>query len=207
MTFATNPRLRAAKRYALIIIDMSVGFTDPGVSPLGAESTEVLGAIEALLQKFRALDLPVVYTTVVYDDQDEAAVFREKIPQLNCLERANGLHGIDPRVAPRDNEKVIIKKWASAFFGTELDACLKDADVDGVIVTGLTTSGCVRATVVDAIQSGYRPLVVDTATGDRDTDAHRANLRDISIKYGDVVTLAEAMAVLDKVHVNAGLGA
>lgn len=205
MTFATNPRLSAAKRYALIIIDMSVGFTDPDASPLGAESTEVLGAVDALLQKFRALDLPVVYTTVVYDNDEEAAVFREKIPQLNCLARANRLHEIDPRLTPAESEKIIAKKWASAFFGTELDAYLKAAEVDGVIVTGLTTSGCVRATVVDAIQNGYRPMVVDTATGDRDPEAHKANLRDISIKYGDVVPLAEAMAMLD--NLNSGSGA
>jgi len=204
MAFATNPRLSTAKHYALIIIDMAAGFTDPTKSPLGAESTQVLAVIEELLNKFRSLDLPVVYTTVVYDNDSEAAVFREKIPQLNCLERANGLHEVDPRLAPLPGETVIEKKWASAFFGTELDAFLKAQDVDGVIVTGLTTSGCVRATVVDAIQSGYRPMVVDTATGDRTAEAHSANLRDISIKYGDVVTLAEAMLVLDNLRTAQG---
>jgi len=197
MTFATNPRLSEAKRYALIVIDMSVGFTDPIGSPLGAESSEVIKTIVVLLRKFRALGLPVVYTTVAYDSDDEASVFREKIPQLNCLVRANGLHEIDQRLAPSPDEKIITKKWASAFFGTDLDAYLKETKVDGVIVTGMTTSGCVRATVVDAIQNGYRPLVVDSATGDRDALAHTANLRDISIKYGDVVDLSTAIAVLE----------
>ncbi|WP_421842379.1 isochorismatase family protein [Marinobacter algicola] len=197
MTFTTNPRLPTARKYALIVIDVTTGFTDPDSSPLGAECSEVVESIQAVLRKFRELNLPIVYTTVVYDRDNEARVFREKIPQLNCLNRSQELHEIDDRVSPLPGEKVIEKKWASAFFKTELDAFLRTSGIDGVIVTGLTTSGCVRATVVDAIQHEYRPIVIESAVGDRDPDAHRSNLRDIAIKYGDVFSLSETLELLE----------
>lgn len=197
MTFTTNPRLPTARKYALIVIDVTTGFTNPYSSPLGAECSEVVESIRAVLRKFRELNLPIVYTTVVYDRDNEARVFREKIPQLNCLKRSQELHEIDDRVSPLPGEKVIEKKWASAFFKTELDAFLKTSGIDGVIVTGLTTSGCVRATVVDAIQHEYTPIVIESAVGDRDPEAHRSNLRDIAIKYGDVFSLSETLDLLE----------
>lgn len=193
MSFLTTQRLLPAKRYALLVIDASVGFTDPELSPLGANCVDVINDIATLIEQFRKLSLPVIYTTVAYSSDDEAAVFREKIPQLNSLKASNDLHLIDPRVAPQKDEIVITKKWASAFFGTDLDAYLRQENVDGIVITGLTTSGCVRASVVDAIQHGYKPIVVETAVGDRDQTAHEANLRDISIKYGDVMTLEEGL--------------
>lgn len=193
MSFITTKRLKSAKRYALIVIDVSVGFTKPELSPLGVDCPEIIDNIAVIIHQFRELNLPVIYTTVAYNSDSEAMVFREKIPQLNCLVSSENLHVIDPRIAPKKDEKVITKKWASSFFSTDLDSHLKNTGVDGVVITGLSTSGCVRATAVDAIQYGFRPIVIETAVGDRDKAAHEASLRDISIKYGDVMTLTEGL--------------
>ncbi len=188
--------LKPAKRYALLLVDLSLGFTDPAKSPLAAEVDEVVAANQILLAAFREQGLPVFYSTVMYDRPEQASVFREKIPVLDCLAAGSELVAIDPRLAPLAGEPVITKHGASFFFGTDLNARLQAAGVDGVVVTGLTTSGCVRATVVDALQHNYRVLVPEQAVGDRDADAHHANLKDMGVKYADVVSVHECLALL-----------
>lgn len=188
--------LKPAKRYALLLVDLSIGFTDPAKSPLAAEVGEVVAANQTLLAAFREQGLPVFYSTVMYDRPEQASVFREKIPVLDCLASGSELVTIDPRLAPQPGEPVIAKHGASFFFGTDLHTRLQAAGVDGVVVTGLTTSGCVRATVVDALQHNYRVLVPEQAVGDRDADAHRANLKDMGVKYADVVSLHDCLALL-----------
>jgi maleamate amidohydrolase len=176
------------RRPALIVIDMSVGFTDPE-SPLHCELEEVVEAIERLLAATRAARLPVVYTTVAYDAaaKERAAVFIDKVPALLTLEAGSRWVEIDPRLAPQPGEAVLTKLFASAFYGTPLGSLLAAQQVDGLIVAGASTSGCVRATAVDALQHGYRVVVPREAVGDRNPAAHEANLYDIDAKYGDVL--------------------
>jgi nicotinamidase-related amidase len=183
------------RRPALIVIDMNVGFTDPD-SPLVCELEDVVEAIGRLLEEARRAELPVVYTTVAFDEgaRKTAAAFIDKIPALLTLEAGSRWVEIDPRLAPAPGEPVLTKLFASAFFGTALGSMLASAGCDSLIVTGASTSGCVRATAVDAIQHGYRPVVPREAVGDRDPAAHEANLHDIDAKYGDVVSLDETLA-------------
>lgn len=185
---------------ALLVVDVNVGFTDPE-SPLVCDLESVVGAIGELLAETRQAQLPVVYTTVVYDGGDRVAAkaFIDKIPALTTLEAGSRWVEIDPRIAPESGEPVLKKLFASAFFGTPLQALLTAHSVDTLVVTGASTSGCVRATVVDAIQHGFRPIVPREAVGDRNPDAHEANLYDIDAKYGDVVSLEEALACLRRV--------
>ncbi len=188
--------LTTAQRYALVLVDLSLGFTDPALSPLAAECSAVVEANQRLLAAFRQRGWPVFFTTVAYDMPSQAHVFRSKIPALNVLQAGSPLVAIDPRVQPQGDEPVLVKHWASAFFGTDLAQRIRAAGADGVMVTGLTTSGCVRATVLDALQNELRVLVPEEAVGDRDADAHRANLRDMHIKYADVVALEHCLALL-----------
>ncbi|MBA1184669.1 isochorismatase family protein [Stutzerimonas nitrititolerans] len=188
--------LQTAERYALVLVDLSLGFTDPGLSPLASDCPQLLEANRQLLEAFRRRGWPVFFTTVAYDSPDQARVFREKLPSLNVLEAGSRLVEIDPRLAPRDGEPVLVKHWASAFFGTDLKAQLDAAGVDGVMVTGLTTSGCVRATAVDALQHDLRVLVPEEAVGDRNQEAHKANLFDLQLKYVDVRPLERCLALL-----------
>lgn len=195
MTLQTR-RLAAARRYALVLVDLSLGFTNPALSPLASEAGDVLNANARLLAAFRERSLPVFYTTVAYDRDDQARVFRDKLPGLEVLRTGSGLEDIDPRVAPGEGEPVLVKHWASGFFATDLAARLRAAGADGVVVTGLTTSGCVRATALDALQHDFRAVVPREAVGDRDPDAHLANLKDLGIKYADVLSVDETLALL-----------
>jgi maleamate amidohydrolase len=190
------------ERPALVVVDMSVGFTDPE-SPLACDLEQVVDAVGLLVAAARRADVPVVYTTVAYDEEGKrrAAAFIEKVPALLTLEAGSRWVEIDPRIAPQPGEPVLRKLHASAFFETELAGLLAAAGCDSVIVAGASTSGCVRATAVDALQHGYRTVVPREAVGDRNADAHEANLYDIDAKYGDVVPLAETLAQLEELAV------
>ena len=190
------------ERPALVVVDISVGFTDPE-SPLACDLEHVVDAIGLLVAAARRADVPVVYTTVAYDEEGKrrAAAFIEKVPALLTLEAGSRWVEIDPRIAPQPGEPVLRKLHASAFFETELAGLLAAAGCDSVIVAGASTSGCVRATAVDALQHGYRTVVPREAVGDRNADAHEANLYDIDAKYGDVVPLAETLAQLEELAV------
>jgi len=189
-------------RPALVVVDMSVGFTDPE-SPLACDLEPVVEAVGLLLAAARRADVPVVYTTVAYDEEGKrrAAAFIEKVPALLTLAAGSRWVEIDPRLAPQPGEPVLRKLHASAFFETELADLLAASGRDSVIVAGASTSGCVRATAVDALQHGYRTVVPREAVGDRNADAHEANLYDIDAKYGDVVPLADALAHLEELAV------
>jgi maleamate amidohydrolase len=188
------------RRPALIVVDVNRGFTDPE-SPLVCDLDEVIVAIQRLLGEMRSAGLPVVYTTVSYEEGDKAtaAAFLDKIPALLTLEAGSRFVEIDPRIAPREDEPVLNKLFASAFFGTPLSSFLVANGCDSLVVTGASTSGCVRATVVDAIQHGYRPVVPREAVGDRNPEAHAANLYDIDTKYGDVVSVDDVLVHLEEI--------
>jgi len=187
------------KRPALVVIDVNVGFTDPE-SPLVCDLEEVVAAIRQLLEEARRAEIPIVFTTVSYSEGDKrtAAAFIDKIPALLTLEAGSRWVEIDPRIAPREDEPVLNKLFASAFFGTALSSLLAANGCDSLIVTGASTSGCVRATAVDALQHGYRPIVPREAVGDRNPDAHAANLYDLDAKYADVVPVAEVIEHLEE---------
>ena len=185
------------RRPALVVVDVNRGFTDPA-SPLVCELDDVVDAIRRLLDGFRAARLPVAFTTVAYDEagKQAAAVFIEKVPALLTLEAGSGWEEIDPRIAPQGDEPVLTKLWASAFHGTPFASFLTAHGCDSLVVTGASTSGCIRATAVDALQHGYRVLVPRDAVGDRNPAAHEANLYDIDTKYGDVVSTDEVLEAI-----------
>jgi maleamate amidohydrolase len=187
------------RRPALVVVDINNGFTDPA-SPLVCDLDETVEAIAALLEAARRSETPVVYTTVSYGEGDRVAArtFIEKVPVLLTLEAGSRWTEIDRRIAPLETEPVLNKLFASAFFGTPLGSLLAAQGCDSVIVTGASTSGCVRATAVDALQYGYRPVVPREAVGDRDPAAHAASLHDIDLKYGDVVSLEECLTALEE---------
>ena len=180
---------------ALLLVDMIRGFTDPACA-LGSAVDEAVAANQRLLEAFRSKGLPVFFTTVIYRDQSQARVFRDRVPALNELVPASPWVEVDPRLAPRDGETVIEKCWASGFFATDLDKRLKEKGVDSLVVTGLTTSGCVRATVVDGLQYDYRVVVPREAVADRNADAHQANLFDLHAKYADVMALQDVLEAI-----------
>jgi maleamate amidohydrolase len=186
------------RRPALVIIDMNNGFTDPA-SPLVCELDDTIEAIRKLLDAARRAEAPVIYTTVSYSEGDKAVAktFIDKVPVLLTLAAGSRWVEIDDRIAPRPSEPVLNKLFASAFFGTPFASLLASHGCDSVIVTGASTSGCVRATAVDVLQYGYRPVVPREAVGDRNPAAHEAALYDIDLKYGDVVSLDECLEALE----------
>src|SRR6476619_2170435 len=175
-------------RPALVIVDMNNGFTDPE-SPLVCELDDTIDAIGRLLDVMRRAELPVVFTTVSFGEGDKvtAKAFIDQVPVLLTLAAGTRWVEIDDRIAPREDEVVLNKLFASAFFGTALSSLLASHGCDSVIVTGASTSGCVRATTVDALQHGYRPIV-----------PREASLYDIDLKYGDVVSLDECVDALEE---------
>jgi len=182
---------------ALVVVDVNRGFTDPA-SPLVCDLDDCVAEIARLLEAFRRTELPVVFTTVCYNDfgKQAAAVFIEKVPALLVLEPGSPWVEIDRRIAPVEGEPILSKHFASAFFGTTLASVLASAGADTVVVTGASTSGCVRATALDAMQHGYRVVVPREAVGDRNAAAHEANLYDLDTKYADVVSVEDVLAEL-----------
>ncbi len=192
MTDLERRHLGLGQRPALVLVDMINGFTDPAC-PLGSEADSVVAACARLLQAFREQGLPVYFTTVVYHDEQQARVFRERLPALNVLQAGSHWVQIDARLEPIDGEEIIEKQWASGFFKTSLDSSLTAAGADSLVVTGLTTSGCVRATAVDGLQNDYPVVVPREAVGDRNELAHAANLFDMDAKYVDVVSVEDVL--------------
>ena len=182
-------------RPAVVVVDLLNGFTDPE-SPLGADLDAVVESTRTLLDGAREAGVPVLFTTVVYDEANEraAAVFLRKVPALRVLRPGSRWIEVDARLGRRDDEPVLSKAFASAFFGTPLASML--AGRDTLVVCGASTSGCVRATVVDALQHGLAPIVPRECVGDRWPAAHDANLFDMEAKYGDVVSLSEAVGAM-----------
>ena len=182
-------------RPALVIVDMIEGFTNPEC-PLGCDCPEVVAANASLLAAFRTRGLPVFFTTVVYHSEEQARVFRQRVPALNVLTPDSNWVRVDARLAMQAGETLVEKQWASAFRGTDIDSQLRARGVDSLVVTGLSTSGCVRATAVDGLQYDYRVVVPREAVGDRNPQAHEANLFDMHAKYADVCSVAEVVAAI-----------
>jgi maleamate amidohydrolase len=189
-------RVGFGERPALVVVDMTLGFTDP-TSPLGTTATSAVDAIRGLLESARAADIPIVFTTCVHDPASpDSNAWCRKIPAHRRLERGSRWVQIDPRLEMRPSETIVEKRFASAFFGTDLGQRLKELGVDTIIVAGMTTSGCVRATVVDGCSLGFRVIVVEEAVADRARLPHLASLFDIDAKYADVVPAAAVRAAV-----------
>ena len=192
---------------ALLVVDFIYGFTDP-TTPLGGDFSKELAVTADLLETFRAAQFPIVYTTIAYEPGfEDGGVFVKKIPSLKILEVGSKMVDVDNRIRPRPDEYVALKKYASAFFNTDIDAYLKARSVDTIIMTGCTTSGCIRASAIDSMQYGYLTIVVEEGVGDRAQGPHDANLFDIDAKYGDVVSVDEVNSYMKSLATNQEVGA
>ena len=190
-------------RPALIVIDMLKGFTDPSM-PLGAKLDDQIEAQQPLVEVAHERDIPVIFSTVMYEEADakDAGIWGLKMKGSLTLRAGSEAVKVDPRLPMGPRDILLVKKYASCFFGTDLVPRLNSRRVDTLIITGCTTSGCVRATAVDAVQNGFRPMVVREAVGDRSAAAHAQSLFDLNAKYADVVSLDETLQYLKTVGHN-----
>ncbi|MCY1166399.1 Maleamate amidohydrolase [compost metagenome] len=195
-------------RPALLVVDLTRGFTD-AKRPLGADLTGQIRATNALLELAHQKDIPVIFTSVRYDDAQlrDAGVWALKQKGTASLAAAGDGHELDPRLAMGPQDALIYKKYASCFFGTDLISRLVTARADTLIIVGTSTSGCVRASAVDACQNGFRPMVVKEAVGDRSAAAHEQSLFDLQAKYADVVSLEATLAYLRGLEAQLALAA
>jgi maleamate amidohydrolase len=190
---------------AVVLIDPVQAYAVPESGLYLATAAAALDAMAALLRAARAAGVPVVYTAVRYADDScfEAPLFAAKVPALKAFVAGGALGEFPATIAPAAGEHVVFKHYASAFAGTSLAAWLTAHGIDTVVLGGFSTSGCVRASAVDALQNGFRPMVVRQAcadrTGDGEPGPHEANLFDLDAKYADVVSLAEALSRLTRV--------
>jgi maleamate amidohydrolase len=190
-------RIGFGERPALAVIDLINAFTDSSM-PLGANLDREIEATRTVLAAARDAEIPVFYTTVYYEEQDirDAGIWALKQKGVLTLRAGTPAVELDPRLERRENEPIIMKKYASAFFGTDLISRLNARRIDTLLITGCTTSGCVRASAVDALQNGFRPVVIREAVGDRAEAAHRQSLFDLEQKYADVVSVDEVVAYI-----------
>ncbi len=193
-----NTRLGFGQRCAVLVIDFIEAYTTPGAPFFSPGVVDAVAASVSLLRIARAADVPVIYTKVLYDPSGaDGGLFVRKVPALRQLVQGEPLAEIVSDLSPKPGDVVIAKNYPSGFFGTTLASTLRVLDVDTVILTGCSTSGCVRATAVDAIQHGFRLVVPRECVGDRHDGPHDASLFDIHAKYGDVMSKAEVEAHLE----------
>jgi len=193
---AFGGKLGFGQRQALLMIDFAQAYFQAD-SPLYAQCPQVVEQAGELLDWARARQLLVCHTRVEYrPDGLDGGVFFRKIPALTSFCTGNPLAQTVARLAPTAGEPVITKQYASAFFGTSLASLLHAQGIDCVLIAGMSTSGCVRASTVDAVQHGFIPVVVSDACGDRHPAPHEANLFDLGAKYAEVMTLAQVRSQL-----------
>lgn len=188
--------LSPGDRAAVLVVDLQRGFTDPAGGP-GFAMPEVVVETARLVATAHAADVPVVFTTISFPAGDDP-VWLAKMPAMLDLRDGSTWVEIDPATGIADGDEVVVKQAASAFSGTDLAQRLAAQGIDTLVVCGATTSGCVRASVVDAISIGLRPFVVGSAVGDRERLPHEAALVDIQAKYGEVVTVEAALSILEE---------
>jgi nicotinamidase-related amidase len=200
--------IRRGRRPVIVVVDLTRGFTEDAF-PSGADLGDVVEATGTLIQAARPAGVPVIFTAIVYQPAEaigDSITWLHKAPGMRAMREGSDAVALDPRLPRALPDLLVTKKGASAFFGTALAPTLVGLGCDTVVVCGATTSGCVRATVVDAVQSGFPVLVPRECVGDRAPGPHDAALFDIHAKYGDVVELADAVGYvsrpLDPVHVS-----
>jgi maleamate amidohydrolase len=193
-------RVGFGQQPALLIIDCNHGCADPSVSRIGIAMEEEIAQIRRLLDLSRLHGMPVVHTTIVYRDEQwrDGGWFVKKVPALEIMRPGSKASQIVPALAPRPGELVLERPFPSAFYGTTLHSYLTRCGVDTVIVTGNSTSGCVRATVIDAVSAGFRVIIPRQCVADRAPLSHLVNLFDMDSKYADVMDVDEVRAVLEQ---------
>lgn len=194
---AFDGHLAFGQRPALLIVDFVMAYLDPA-SPLYAGVEDALASNKRLLAAARKAAIPVLFTNIAYSPGGaDGGIFYRKVPALKLFERGSPLGAFPPGLTPQAAELVITKRYASSFFGTHLAATLTAMRIDTLLITGLSTSGCVRATALDACQHGFIPFVVREACGDRHPGPHAANLFDLQAKYAEVVSEQQAIQHLE----------
>lgn len=194
---AFDGHLPFGRHPALLIVDFVIAYLDPA-SPLYAGVEDALASNERLLHAARKAGIPVLFTNVVYSPGGaDGGVFYRKVPALKLFVRGSPLGAFPQSLQPQNGELVISKQYASSFFGTHLAATLTAMGIDTLLITGLSTSGCVRATALDACQHGFLPFVVREACGDRHPGPHEANLFDLQAKYAEVISETQAIKHLE----------
>ena len=181
---------------ALLIVDFVMAYCDPA-SPLYAAPETALASTARLLAAARDTNVPVIFTTVVYQAGGlDGGLFYRKVPALKAFDQGSPMGAFPPALTPLPNELIVTKQYASAFFGTTLASTLTAASIDTLLITGCSTSGCVRATALDALQHGFAPFVVREGCADRHPAPHEANLFDLQAKYAEVISQNEALDLL-----------
>ncbi len=188
-------RLAFGKRPALLVVDVVQAYLDPAASLyLGPSGPMAVASFERLIAACRAKNIPVIYTQVVYGAEGrDGGLFYQKVPALKAFDAGSPLGAIPTSIAPQPQDVVVTKQYASAFFGTSLASTLRAMGVDTLMIGGFSTSGCVRASALDALQNGFAPFVVADACADRDPRPHEANLFDLQAKYAEVISETEAL--------------
>jgi maleamate amidohydrolase len=190
-------RIGYGQRPAVLVIDFIKAYTTKGAAFFGQGVVDAVAETVALLEGARAAQVPIIYTKVLYHASGvDGGLFVKKVPALRKLVAGEPLGEIDAKVKPAAEDLVIVKNYPSPFFGTSLASTLTGLGIDTLILTGCSTSGCVRAAAIDAIQYGYRVIVPRECVGDRHPAPQDANLFDINAKYGDVVTKVEVLEYL-----------
>jgi maleamate amidohydrolase len=187
----------------LIVVDVINGFTDSSM-PMGSDLSTQITEINKLLDLVHSMDIPAIFTTISYDDATlaDSGIWFQKMEGLRTLKTGTDAVNVDPRLNFQAGDTLMIKKYASAFFGTDLISRLTASKIDTVIIVGCTTCGCIRATAVDALQYGYRPIVVEDAVGDRSMESHEQSLFDLRQKYADVLKTDQVIATLRSKYVS-----
>jgi nicotinamidase-related amidase len=187
------------ERPAVLVVDFSRGFTDPECT-LGADMTSEVEATRRVIDAACGIEAPIIFTTIGFEKNlRDGSLWIEKAPALADLQIGGEWVELDERLGKKEEDTVILKKGASAFFGTNLASILAHQKTDTIVLCGATTSGCIRATAVDLLQHGYPTLVPRECVGDRAEAPHEANLFDIQAKYADVVSVEEALGYLERV--------
>ncbi|QLQ09190.1 MAG: isochorismatase family protein [Nocardioidaceae bacterium] len=188
---ALGGRMGWGRTPALVVIDLQLGFTDPE-APLGADVGAAIEVVNNLIAGARAAAVPVIFTTCVWSDA--SLVWSRKIPAQPTLAAGSKWVELDPRLDYHEGDRIVEKSLASAFFDTGLATELRAMDADAVVLTGVTTSGCVRASAVDACSSGFLVAVPRDAVADREQATHEMSLKDLDTKYADVMSSDEVLA-------------
>ena len=184
---------------ALLLVDPVRAYVEPG-SPLVLDSgPAALDRMVKLVAAFRERGLPVIWTGVRYQPGGvDGGYFFKKVPALEVFVGETELGSFPESLLPGENDAVFIKQYPSAFFGTGLDAWLRERGIDTLYICGYSTSGCVRASALDALQHGFIPMTVSDASADRNEDLHGQNLRDLGAKYSEIVVSADVPGLLDR---------
>lgn len=190
-------RLPFGRKPAVVVVDVVQAYVQPGSGLYAQGFVDALPPNRRIVAAARRAGVPVIFTRVAYDAHGrDGGMFFRKVPALRAFVPGSPLGAYAEGLEPREGETVVTKQYASAFFGTSLASTLTACGIDTVVITGFSTSGCVRATALDALQHGFAPFVVREACGDRDTRPHEASLFDLQAKYAEVVSEAQIVACL-----------